>query len=70
MRFLGQATGATISDERQKAAGAAGELLRDVAKGFFKVIPPDTAAPVQAASPAPAIAKRERDFTRSHLDGI
>jgi hypothetical protein len=45
-------------------------LLKDVASGEFKLVPPVDYAPVQAQSPSPRITPARRAFSPQRFDGI
>lgn len=60
----------TIPDARKEAKSDALTFLAAVAAGQVAIIPPSTAAAVQATSVHPGIRARPRRFSREQQDGI
>lgn len=61
-----------LTEDRRKANDNAQTLLRDVARGAFRIVPAATAAADQAAgsSAAQVISTTDRRATRAILDGL
>ena len=70
--FLNQVPGGNLvlTEARQKAADDAEALLRDVAKGMFKVSVPVTQAPRQNAPRMETIAEGNSGESREDLSGL
>src|SRR5581483_9244811 len=59
-----------ITPQREKAAENALALLRDVAKGNFRIVPDAAPAADQPATPSPSISGRQRRDQRCEQDGL
>jgi len=68
-RYLNQVPAGTLllTEQRQKAVDAANSILRDVAKGLFKMVSPDVPAAKQASPQMETIVPGNRGDNREDL---
>ena len=70
-RFINQfPDSGLLTPSREKAAESARDLLKQVALGRFKIVPPDLGAPVQPDTPLPAVSRERRRFGAREERGL